>query len=81
MDTLFLLSTTLFILLTTSTRTLYSHIINTYNIYNIIDISRFLGLGNSYIIRIISIILIINISLLWTNRGHCPHPFTVISIL
>lgn len=40
----------------------------------------FLGLGNIYIINIYSITFIINISLLWTNRGQCPHPFTTTNI-
>ncbi len=40
----------------------------------------FLGLGNIYIINIYCIIFIINIYLLWTNRGQCPHPFTDISL-
>ena len=40
----------------------------------------FIRLGNIYIICIIDIIFTINISLLWTRRGLCPHPFTDISI-
>ena len=77
----FLLSSvTVFILLTTSTWTLYSHIICIICIYNITCISGFSRLGNIYIICIIRTIYIINISLLWTNCGHRPHPFTVIII-
>lgn len=45
-------------------------------IYNITCISGFSRLGNIYIICIIRTIYIINISLLWTNCGHRPHPFT-----
>ena len=70
-----LFATTLFIFLTTSTRTLYSHIICIICIYNITCISGFSRLGNIYIICIICTIYIINISLLWTNCGHHPHPF------
>lgn len=77
----FLLSSvTVFILLSTSTRTLYSHIICIICIYNITCISGFSRLGNIYIICIICTIYIINISLLWTNCGHRPHPFTAIII-
>lgn len=76
-----LFSTTIFIFLPTSTWTCYSHIISIIYIYNIIDISMFLGLGNIYIISIYCIIFIINIYLLWTNRGQCPHPFTAAIIL
>ena len=75
-----LFSTTLFIFLTTATWTLYSHIICIICIYNITCISGFSRLGNIYIICIIRTIYIINISLLWTNCGHRPHPFTAIII-
>ena len=73
---LFLSSAAEFIFLCTSTRTLYSHIICIICIYNITCISGFSRLGNIYIICIIRTIYIINISLLWTNCGHRPHPFT-----
>ena len=76
-----LLSAALFIFFTTATRTLYSNIICIICIYNITCISGFSRLGNIYIICIICTIYIINISLLWTKCGHCPHPFTDISIL
>ena len=75
-----LLSTTIFILFSRTTRTLYSHIICIICIYNITCISGFSRLGNIYMICIICTIYIINISLLWTNCRHCPHPFTNISI-
>ena len=75
-----LLSTTIFILFSRTTRTLYSHIICIICIYNITCISGFSRLGNIYIICIIRTIYIINISLLWTNCGHRPHPFTAIII-
>jgi len=71
----------LFIFLTRITCSKHSYTINITNIYNIIDISMFLGLGNIHIIHIISIIYIINISLPWTKCGQCPHPFTIINIL
>ena len=71
-----LFTTTLFVLFPTSTWTLYSHIICIICIYNITCISGFSRLGNIYIICIIRTIYIINISLLWTNCGHRPHPFT-----
>ena len=71
-----LFTTAHFILLATSTWTLYSHIICIIYIYNITCISDFSRLGNIYIICIIRTIYIINISLLWTNCGHRPHPFT-----
>ena len=74
-------SATLLVLFPATTRTLYSHIINIIYIYSIIDISMFLGQGKVYIINIYYIIFTINIYLLWTNRGQCPHPFTANSIL
>ena len=77
---LLLLSTTLFVLFPATTWTLYSHIICIICIYNITCISGFSRLGNIYIICIICTIYIINISLLWTNCGHRPHPFTAIII-
>lgn len=64
---LLIFSTTVFIFFNGSTRTCCSHIISIIYIYNIIDISMFLELGNIYIISIYCIIFIINISLLWTN--------------
>ena len=70
----------IFIIWCKSARTLYSHIICIICIYNITCISGFSRLGNIYIICIIRTIYIINISLLWTNCGHRPHPFTAIII-
>ena len=75
-----LFTTTVLIFLARTTWTLYSHIICIICIYNITCISGFSRLGNIYIICIIRIIYIINISLLWTNCGHRPHPFTAIII-
>ena len=75
-----LFTTTVLVFLTWATRTLYSHIICIICIYNITCISGFSRLGNIYIICIIRTIYIINISLLWTNCGHRPHPFTAIII-
>ena len=75
-----LFTTTVFVLFATSAWTLYSHIICIICIYNITCISGFSRLGNIYIICIICTIYIINISLLWTNCGHRPHPFTAIII-
>ena len=43
-------------------------------IYNIISISILSGLGNIHIICIICTNYIYSP---WTNRGHCPHPFTM----
>ncbi len=75
-----LFTTAFFVLFATATWTLYSHIICIICIYNITCISGFSRLGNIYIICIICTIYIINISLLWTNCGHRPHPFTAIII-
>lgn len=79
-DFLYLFATAILIFLSRATRTLYSHIICIICIYNITCISGFSRLGNIYIICIIRTIYIINISLLWTNCGHRPHPFTAIII-
>ena len=75
-----LFTTAVFVLFPASTRTLYSHIICIICIYNITCISVFSRLGNIYIICIIRTIYIINISLLWTNCGHSPHPFTPLTL-
>ena len=75
-----LLSTTIFILFSRTTCSGCSHIISIIYTYSIIRIYLFIRLGNIYIICIYDITCTISISLTWTSCGHCPHPFTNISI-
>ena len=69
-----------FILAATPTRTTIENIIHIYNIIFTIDISINIRQRNIYIYSIISIIFIINISLLQTNCKHCLHSSTMYKI-
>ncbi len=75
-----LLSTAILIFFSRTTSSGYSHIISIIYTYSIIRISLFIRLCNIYIICIYDITCTISISPTWTYCGHCPHPFTNISI-